>query len=536
MALQNFVDFVGPKIAASWLNVVDGLKETVFANAGTKAAARTALTSDAPLEVANGGTGARGISYFDARRYGLSVSASATSNSASLQSACDAAETAGGGVVFIPSGTYSTNAPIIVRAGVHILGEDQYSTIIKKTTSTASTITDVTVRFWDSATVGFPICVFHFVEGAATGWSGTCRNIQVQGDTSSPNTTVVDYGFFFAGMSNGRVLNCVAQYVKVGYFWGNASTIYSEIASNVAANVQRGFYQHFATSTLMHNNFASNVRFAGYYWSAHYSSLLNNACDAGGGTWKVGTTEICLAYEIKSCRGGSVKNNGCETHNGSVWKLNGNIATEFAHNTAEEVTSNYTGVSDIVGLELLNNIRLSCHDNVCNITAMTGTAARHFTTKIGTEFAPYTYARNFFVDVINQTTNSSTFWTNSSGTIQEEYESGTFTITLTGIAGADPTGTARYERYRDKVNLYIPQLTGTSDATTATLTGMPASIRPARDRRAFVRVADNSVVNEGIATIASSGIITLLYGPTELAWTAAGIKTIYPVDLNYGLT
>ena len=59
MALQNYVDYVGPKIMAAWLNAVDVLKETVFGNAATKAQARTALTSDAPLEVYNGGTGSR---------------------------------------------------------------------------------------------------------------------------------------------------------------------------------------------------------------------------------------------------------------------------------------------------------------------------------------------------------------------------------------------------------------------------------------------------------------------------------------------
>lgn len=43
MALQNFVDKVGPIVSATWLNVVDVLKFTVFADASTKAEARTAL-------------------------------------------------------------------------------------------------------------------------------------------------------------------------------------------------------------------------------------------------------------------------------------------------------------------------------------------------------------------------------------------------------------------------------------------------------------------------------------------------------------
>lgn len=59
MALQNFVDYIGPKISAAWLNIVDVLRQTVFDNAATKAAARIALTSDSPLETGNGGTGNR---------------------------------------------------------------------------------------------------------------------------------------------------------------------------------------------------------------------------------------------------------------------------------------------------------------------------------------------------------------------------------------------------------------------------------------------------------------------------------------------
>lgn len=57
MALQNFVDKV-TTVATSWLNSVDVLLDTVFGSATTKAAARAALTSDAPMSLAQGGTGA----------------------------------------------------------------------------------------------------------------------------------------------------------------------------------------------------------------------------------------------------------------------------------------------------------------------------------------------------------------------------------------------------------------------------------------------------------------------------------------------
>lgn len=59
MPLQNFVDKSLPAVSAAWLNQVDVLKFTVFGDAATKVSARTNLTSDLPLEIANGGTASR---------------------------------------------------------------------------------------------------------------------------------------------------------------------------------------------------------------------------------------------------------------------------------------------------------------------------------------------------------------------------------------------------------------------------------------------------------------------------------------------
>jgi len=57
MPLMNFIAKSLPAISAAWLNAVDALKFTVFADATTKAAARAALTSDAPMAIGEGGTG-----------------------------------------------------------------------------------------------------------------------------------------------------------------------------------------------------------------------------------------------------------------------------------------------------------------------------------------------------------------------------------------------------------------------------------------------------------------------------------------------
>lgn len=56
---QNFIARVGPPIKSTWLNGVDLLVNSVFGAATTPAAARSALTADAPIGLDEGGTAAR---------------------------------------------------------------------------------------------------------------------------------------------------------------------------------------------------------------------------------------------------------------------------------------------------------------------------------------------------------------------------------------------------------------------------------------------------------------------------------------------
>lgn len=72
------------------------------------------------------------------------------------------------------------------------------------------------------------------------------------------------------------------------------------------------------------------------------------------------------------------------------------------------------------------------------------------------------------------------------------YEEGTFTATLTGVT-TTVTGTARYVRVGKSVTLYIPALTGTSNSTACTITGIPASIALNRQQTfPGARISDNS--------------------------------------------
>lgn len=105
---------------------------------------------------------------------------------------------------------------------------------------------------------------------------------------------------------------------------------------------------------------------------------------------------------------------------------------------------------------------------------------------------------------------------------------GSFTITLTGFT-AGVTGTAVYSITNNVVTLFIPALTGTSNATTMTATGLPASITPATAHNGFAMAfIDNGATGStpGRADISAASTI-LFYAAAwnnSSSWTNSGTK------------
>lgn len=114
------------------------------------------------------------------------------------------------------------------------------------------------------------------------------------------------------------------------------------------------------------------------------------------------------------------------------------------------------------------------------------------------------------------------------------YDEGTFTVTGTGFTVA-PTGTARYVRLGKLVLLEIPDLTGTSNTTAFTLTGLPAGLVAAQATYRPLLVADNGVQQVGFVVVDGSTTLTLYPGAATFVWTASGTKTILAVALSYRL-
>lgn len=109
-------------------------------------------------------------------------------------------------------------------------------------------------------------------------------------------------------------------------------------------------------------------------------------------------------------------------------------------------------------------------------------------------------------------------------------DKGTFTATYTGMTSAT-TGTATWARMGNVVVLTLPALTGTSNSTSFTVTGLPSAIQPATLTQQ-VPVADcENAGGGGIMCQAqmnsASGTITMVLSGSATGWTNSGLKGIF---------
>jgi hypothetical protein len=109
---------------------------------------------------------------------------------------------------------------------------------------------------------------------------------------------------------------------------------------------------------------------------------------------------------------------------------------------------------------------------------------------------------------------------------------GTYTAAFTGTT-TDPAPTIRWSLVGAHVDLYIPQSSATSNATSFTITGMPAGVRPARAQTMLCRVQDNGTVSIGIVSIGTDGTLTFGLGVTGAVFTNTGTKGVELQTLGY---
>jgi hypothetical protein len=115
-------------------------------------------------------------------------------------------------------------------------------------------------------------------------------------------------------------------------------------------------------------------------------------------------------------------------------------------------------------------------------------------------------------------------------------DSSTFTGTLTGVT-TTVTSAIRYQKDGYAVTLTIPaNLSGTSNATTKTITGMPAAFYPSTAVNGICLAADNGgAYVPAVFSIATNGVIDISANVNFGAWTASGTATILAFTITYVL-
>ncbi|HEY4354891.1 MAG TPA: hypothetical protein VGN16_04015 [Acidobacteriaceae bacterium] len=114
--------------------------------------------------------------------------------------------------------------------------------------------------------------------------------------------------------------------------------------------------------------------------------------------------------------------------------------------------------------------------------------------------------------------------------------SGSFTVTLTGVSGAAVTGTARWTKDGRAVQLVLPALSGTSNSTVKTYTGLPAALVPAFNVYAVTTGVNNSGAAQEVISIsiaATGNVISFARLTSDGLWTASGVCSVSGGTLNY---
>lgn len=114
------------------------------------------------------------------------------------------------------------------------------------------------------------------------------------------------------------------------------------------------------------------------------------------------------------------------------------------------------------------------------------------------------------------------------------WETGTVTLSLTGCTTV-PTVVATWIKTGQHVDLFIPAISGTSNAATCSLTGVPATIQPGATRELINRATDNGTNGLCGYRVLNTGTIDMFFGPTLAGWTAAGAKGLANVQLSWQL-
>jgi hypothetical protein len=131
-----------------------------------------------------------------------------------------------------------------------------------------------------------------------------------------------------------------------------------------------------------------------------------------------------------------------------------------------------------------------------------------------------------------ETTHASVKFSGANNTSLGFYSSGSFTATLTGCTSS-PTITVYYTRIGNQVILSSEGVSGTSNTTSMTLTGLPLFLYPATNKVQAHLVTDSGSGYSGRVDVTSSGLIVFYRDASTGGFTASGIKGVAGLTASY---
>jgi hypothetical protein len=241
---QNFVTLGGDLGNTVTIPKVESIQGVAISGTPSVGQALIASTSSAAAWSTIGGTTA----WFNVKNYGAIGNGSANDASA-INSALSAANTAGGGVVYIPEGTYVVGSSLTIYSNVSIIGDGYGATIIKLQNSAN---TDVLVGNNFSSLTG------------TNSTAGVCQfvvaNLTVDGNKTNQSSAgygIRIYGYDFA-IDQVHVRNC--------YIDG----LYTEWGTNGNPPSPDSMEGHF-TNLKLHDNNGN-----GFHHLGPHDSLMSN--------------------------------------------------------------------------------------------------------------------------------------------------------------------------------------------------------------------------------------------------------------------
>lgn len=535
---------------ANWAHVISSANQS-FVQSGTGAVSEAVQTFLRRL-------------YYDVKSFGAAGNGS-TDDTSAIQAAIDACQAAGGGVVYFPPGTYVLNTGLtlasytnvwLVGAGWNVTslaaGADSITLISMTGTTKRCAVQSMWVGSFSART---GVTGLSFV-GTALGTPVSellVRDVKIQ----NVNNPIVCTNMQQSNMENVGVVQSIASAVS-----GVGMNVKGSITCNFRdfiflatvgtfGNDNVRVDQDCDTPTLQNFNISGGttgygIRFRNGAGSTGPRLARATNCYAEDCSRSGFYVEACRDLRLQGCHaavntvdgftiagGTSIELTDCfALQNGAYgYYISGGTGVGLVGCNASDNSQTTTNTTD--GIRIENNVTgirvIGCKSG--DFVFGSGNRQR-YGLSIGATSTDYIYAKGNDL----QSNNTADMGNFSTGTNNDlDYEN-TFTGTLTGFT-ATITGTVRYQRRGRIATLYIPLLTGTSNTTACTMTGMPTDVRPARAQDMLVAITDNGTNAVGWASIATSGVITL--APTvannAAGWTNSGTKALRLQTITYPL-